>query len=65
MHTTLKHITQAPTQAHKKGGEKKGECCIVQITYKKLILLYYLCVGSNESMSLGDSHKALKSYIND
>ena len=41
MHTALKHITQTPTQARKKeGGEKKGECQVVQIIYKKLILLY-------------------------
>ena len=37
MYTALKHITQAPTQAHKKGGEKRGECQVVETHYKKLV----------------------------
>ena len=35
------------------------------IGFSALILLYYLCIGSNESVSLGGSHEAPKSYIND
>ena len=39
MHSTLKHITQIPTWALKKGGEeKKGECQVVQMFYNSLIL---------------------------
>ena len=39
MHSTLKHTTQIPTWAHKKGGEeKKGECRVVQMFYNDLIL---------------------------
>ena len=40
-------------------------CRVVQLIYSALILLYYLCIGSNESVSLGGSREAPKSYIND
>ena len=39
VHSTLKHTTQIPIWAHKKGGEeKKGECRVVQMFYNNMIL---------------------------
>lgn len=43
MHTTLKHMAWTPTQGHKKEEEKKEECHIVQMTYKKLIFIILYC----------------------